>query len=210
MKYILACFTLCLFTFKCISQNTHEYVSIVEKKVGKRTDLYAVNTGNNSYDVFLMVDTEDFRRSSSRPVLKTIPPNSEVKMITLIKLKGKKGKYTYTLVVNEIGYELNVRKDHEDFQLKIDNALKNKKVTLYTKDSCNLCITTKRLLENNYIKYDEFNIDKDSTHLIRLIKDYKRKNIDTRTYSPVIKIEDSLYTKVKSKNDLIKALKNHF
>lgn len=210
MKYLFGTFFFLLFIINGISQNNHEFVSIKEKITGKRVELSAINTNSISYDVFLMVKTDDFRRSSSRPVLKTVPANSEVRMITLVKLNGKEGKYNYTFVVNELSYDLSIKKDHEDFEFKIDDALMTKKVTLFTKDICNLCLETKSLLDANYIKYKEFNIDKDSTQLIRLIKEYKQSDVDARTYTPILKIEDSLYTNIKTKNELIDALKNHF
>lgn len=210
MKYLFTCFLFLLITVKSTSQNNHEFVSLTEKTNGKRIELFAVNTNNIPYDVFLMVETEDFRRSSSRPVIKTVPANSQVKMITLIKLNEKQGKYTYTLIVNEVSYDLSVRKDHSDFEIKIDDALKTKKVTLFTKDDCSLCTTTKRILETNYIVYEEFNMDKDSLLIKDLLKEYKTEEINNKTSAPILKIEDSLYTTLKSKRDLIDALKQHF
>ncbi len=210
MKYLFACLFFLLNTVQGTSQNKHEFVSIKEKVTGKRVELYAVNTNSISYDVFLMVETEDYRRSSSRPILKTVPGNSEIKMITMVKLNGKEGTYNYTLVVNEIAYDLSIKKDHDDFEVKIDDALNTKKVTLFTKDVCNLCDETKNLLDNNRIKYEEFNVDTDSTQLIKLIKEYKYNKVDARTYAPIIKVEDSLYTTIKTKHELIDALKNHF
>ena len=210
MKYISTCILFLLITFNSVSQNEHEFVSIKEKVTGKRVELFAVNTNSISYDVFLMVETEDYRRSSSRPILKTIPANSEARMITMVKLNGTEGKYNYTLVVNEIAYDLSIKKDDINFEVKIDDALNTKKVTLFTKDICNLCDETKRLLSSNRIKYEEFNVDTDSTQLIKLIKEYKHHKVDSRTYAPIIKVEDSLYTTIKTKHELIDALKNHF
>ena len=92
MKYISTCILFLTITFYGLSQNNHEFVSIKEKVTGKRVELYAINTNNISYDVFLMVETKDYRRSSSRPVLKTVPANSEVRMITMVKLNEKEGK----------------------------------------------------------------------------------------------------------------------
>ena len=210
MKYISACIFFLLITSNSLSQNKHEFVFIKEKITGKRVELFAVNTNTISYDVFLMVETEDYRRSSSRPILKTIPANSEVRMITMVKLNDKEGKYNYTLVVNEIAYDLSIKKDHENFEVKIDDALNTKTVTLFSKDICSLCDETKALLSSNKINYEEFNIDKDSTQLIKLIKEYKHNKVDTKTYAPILKIEDSLYTQIKTKQDLIDALKNHY
>ncbi len=210
MKYISVCILFFLITISVNSQNENEFVTIKEKITGKRVELFAVNTNTISYDVFLIVETEDYRRSSSRPVLKTVPPNSEVRMITMVKLKGKEGKYNYTLVVNEVGYDLSIKKDHENFELKLDDALNTKKITLFTKDVCDLCKETKTLLNKNRILFEEYNIDKDTTLLIKLIKEYKHNKVSSRTYTPIMKIEDSLYTSIKTKNELIDALKNHF
>jgi glutaredoxin len=131
-------------------------------------------------------------------------------MITMVKLNGTEGKYNYTLVVNEIAYDISINKDHENFEVKIDDALNSKKVTIFSKDVCILCDETKLLLNNNRINFEEFNIDKDSTQLIKLIKEYKQNKVDERTYAPILKIEDSLYTNLKTKQELIDALKNHF
>ncbi len=188
MKYLFACLFFLLNTIQSTSQNKHEFVSIKEKVTGKRIELYAVNTNSISYDVFLMVETENYRRSSSRPILKTVPGNSEVKMITMVKLNGKEGTYNYTLVVNEIAYDLSIKKDQDDFEVKIEDALNANKVTLFTKDVCNLYDETKNLLDNNRIKYEEFNVDRDSTQLIKLIKEYKYNKVDARTYAPIIKV----------------------
>ena len=75
--------------------------------------MYIENTDSISYDIFLKVDTEDFRRSSERPILKTIPPKSKQRVLTMVILKGKEGKYTYTLVINEVAYALQFDKDFE-------------------------------------------------------------------------------------------------
>jgi len=192
------------------AQNKHEFVSIEEKVTGKRIELFAVNTNNIDYDVFLKVDAKGYRRSSSRPIIKTIPANSKVKMMTVVELKGVESSYTYTLIVNEIGFEMSVQKDHKDFDLKIDESLKSKEVTLFIKDNCLLCNETKLLLGNNKINYKEYNIDQDSTYLITLIKTLKKKEVKTKIHAPVIKIEDSIYTKIKTQQELIKVLKTHY
>jgi hypothetical protein len=79
MKYLYTCFILLSVVFNSFSQKDHEFVSIKEKVTGKRVELFAVNTNTIGYDVFLMVETNDYRRSSSRPVMKHVPANSKVK-----------------------------------------------------------------------------------------------------------------------------------
>jgi len=193
-----------------VAQNKHPFVKLNEKKKGKRLELFAVNTGSISYDIFLRIETQDYRRSSLRPILKTIPPNSKVRLITMVKLNGKEGKYNTTFVVNEIAQELSIRKDYEDFDIKFDNALRTKKITIYTKNACDLCFTTRQLLDKNRIGYEELSIEKDSINLMKLVTEFKKAKMQRKALAPVLKIEDSLYTSLKTKQDVIDAFKNHF
>ena len=210
MKFIFTFLLSFFYLGSALAQNNHEFVALKEKTKGKRLELFAVNTNSLSYDVFLRVETEDYRRSSSRPVIKTIPPNSEVRLITMVKLAGKEGKYNTTFVVNEIGYELSIRKDKSDFNAKLNDALKSKQITIFTKDSCTLCDDTRQLLKRNRIIFTEYSIEKDSINLIQLIKEFKKVNLTEKAIAPILKIEDSLYTSIRSEFDLINALKNHF
>lgn len=211
MKFLFTILSsLFIFTNAFSQGNEHPFVSLKEKVKGKRYELFAVNTNDIPYDVFLKVDTEDFRRSSARPIIKTVPPNSELRLITMVILNGKEGKYQTTFVVNEIAKELSIRKDHENFEIKFDDALKNQEVTLFTKDNCDLCSETRNLLNSNKIKFQEISIEQDSTNLLKLVKEFKKTELKERAIVPVMKINDSLYTNLKNRNDLIKALKNHF
>lgn len=210
MKFLAPFCILFLVFSTSIAQNKHPYVTLKEKVKGKRLELFALNTNDISYDVFLKVDTEDYRRSSARPVLKTIPPNSEVRLITMVKLANRAGKYNTTFVINEIGYEIAIQKDKTDFNIKLNAALKDKNITIFTKDSCKLCADTRQLLKRNRINYTELGIDKDSVNLMELVREFKKTSLKTKAIAPILKIEDSLYTSIKSEMDLINALKNHF
>lgn len=119
---LVTTYLLLLFSAFCFAQKNHKFVTIKEKINGKRIELFAENTDNKSYDVFLMVNTQDFRKSSSRPTIKTVPANGRIKMITLIKLVGKEGKYDYKVVVNEKAGKLKVKKDKNEL-LKINDSL---------------------------------------------------------------------------------------
>ncbi len=197
-------------TCSVFSQTIHPYVKLTEKIKGKRLELFAVNSGATSYNIFLRVETKDYRRSSSRPVLKTIPANSKVRLITMVKLNGKEGIYTTSFVVNEIAQGLSITKDHENFEVKFNNALHTKKITIYTKDTCDLCMDAKQLLDKHKIRYKELSIEKDSINLIQLISEFKKSDLKKKALVPILKIEDSLYTSLKTRQDFIKALKNHF
>lgn len=207
------CFSITFFLFffgTVLSQNPHPYVTLEERIQGKRLELFAVNSDSKNYDVFLKVETEDFRRSSARPLIKVVPANSEVRLITLVKLKGKQGNYSTIFVVDEISKDLSIRKDREDFRIKLDNALNQKNIVIYTKNACDLCLDTKEIFMKNNINYTEYRTDKDSTNLMRLIKEFQINNQKEQAIAPIIKIEDSLYTNLRTKEDLINILKNHF
>lgn len=193
-----------------LAQMQHPHVTLKEKITGKRLELFAVNTNSISYDIFLRVETEDFRRSSTRPVLKTIPPNSEVRLITMVKLNDKEGNYNSTFIVNEVAKALTIKKDHDDFEIKLDDAIRNKEITVFTKEACDLCSEAKELMVKNKIRFTELSIDKDSLNLITIARELKKHQVTTKALAPIIKIEDSLYTSLKTKQDIIKALKNHF
>ena len=210
MRFLFFCFFIVSFTIPATAQSNHEFVSIKEKITGKRVELFAVNTNNIDYDVFLKVDATGYRRSSARPIIKTIPANSTVRMITLVKLVNTESNYKYTLVVNEIGFQLDMQKDDTGFNFKIDESLKSKTVTLFTKNNCLLCNQTKEFLGNNKINYKEFNIDQDSTYLVNLLKEFKKNRIKTKTQVPILKIEDSLYTNIKTQKQLIETLQKHY
>ena len=210
MKFIFLCVFTLLFTINTSAQNNHEFVSILEKVTGKRVELFAVNTNDIAYDIFLKVDASGYRRSSARPIIKNIPANSKVRMITLVKLAKTEPSYKYTLVVNEISFDLAMQKDDTGFNYKMDASLKSKKVTLFTKDNCLLCNQTKEVLVNNKINYTEFNIDQDSTHLVSLLKEFKKNNVKSKIQAPVLKIDDSLYTNIKTQKQLIETLQKHY
>jgi len=193
------------------AQNNHKHVKLIEEIKGKRYELYVENTDSISYDVFLKVDTEDFRRSSKRPILQTIPGNSKKRLVTMIKLNGKKGDYTYILVVNEVSYALELDKDFEILDFKLDREIKNKKVVLYTKDDCSICPDAKRIMSKNKINYIEYNLDKDTTNYNKVIKEFKTiKPKSEFNQIPILKIEDQLYNSIVTLEDFISALREGF
>lgn len=193
------------------SQNEHEHVKLKEEKKGKRLNLYAVNTDTISYDVFLKVETKDYRRSSNRPILRTIAPKSKIKLMTLIQLTNTQGKYNSIFIVNEVAYALEIYKDFEALNVKLDKAIKDKKVTLYTKDDCLICPDAKRILTNNKIGYTEYNIDKDSINYLKIIKEFqddKQNHFENRI--PLLKVDNKVYNNIKTTEDFIVALQEAF
>lgn len=197
-----------LITTTVYSQNNHKYVSLKEEVKGKRYELYIENTDSISYDVFLKVETNDFRRSSERPILETIPGKSKKRVLTMVKLNNTEGKYTYILVVNEVSYSLELNKDFEIIDFKLDRALNNKNVILYTKDDCTICPDVKHILTKNKINYTEYNLDKDTVNYDKIIEEFKAiKPKSDFNQIPILKIEDKLYNNITGLDEFIQALR---
>jgi len=211
MKTYLTLIALSLLTLNGFAQIDHKFVKLTEEKKGKRLTLYATNTDSISYDIFLKVDTKDFRRSSNRPIIRNIAANSKIKLITLIQLTGSEGNYSSVFVVNEVAYALELDKDFEALDFKLDRAIIDKKVTLFTKENCLICPDTKRILENNKISYKEYNIDKDSTTYLKIIKEFKaNKKNGNENHIPLLKIDDKVYNNIKNTENFIGALREAF
>lgn len=201
------CILILFISFSVISQNTHPHVTLKEHLMGKRLQIIAVNTDTISYDVFLKVNTDDYRRSSLRPIIKTLPPKSETTLITMIKLNDKEGTYNTTFIVNEVRLDLKMRKDYENLNLKIDKALKINEISIFTKNDCSLCDDLKTVLVDNGLKFEEYNITNHANNLEKLSEALKNNGTSLNVTIPVVKINNSIYTEIKSKTDLIEALR---
>jgi glutaredoxin len=211
MRLILVsvfCFALHFTCFSQISSNPH--VKLVEKKMGKRLQLFAKNTDSIPYAIFLRVITQDYRRTSKRPIMKEIPGNSTQLLKTLILLDGKEGNYTPTFIVNEVSTNLTMRKTHKDFNLKISKAKLEKSVVIYKSTNCDLCDTAITILEENSIIFKSYDIEIDKKAYNALKDDLKNlESLDNHTY-PILKIEEDIYTNIETREQFIEILKLHF
>lgn len=197
-------------SFFCFSQNKNtKKVTLIEKTNGKRLELYAKNTDTIGYVVFLRVTTEDYRRSSNRPVLKPIEPNSETHLLTLIKLAETTGVYEHQFIVNEVSKNLQFRKDDEDMQVNFDGALKTANITIYKSDNCTFCEDTKILFNENKIALNEKHIIKDKTTLIKKLKEFGKPTDNLNQEMFIIQIESNIYRGITNKKQLLEVLQKH-
>jgi len=210
LKFIFLVFLLFFCTIFCFSQNgNNKKVTLIEKQNGKRLELYAKNTDTIGYVIFLRVTTSDYRRTSNRPVLKPVEPNSETHLLTLIKLAGSSGDYEHQFIVNEVSNNLKFRKDDDDMQINFDSALKTANITIYNSDNCNFCEDTKNLFNQNKIAYKEKHIQKDKIKLINQLKIAGKTLDDLDNQLFVIQIGSDIYTGIENKKQLLEALKLH-
>ncbi|WP_339917636.1 glutaredoxin domain-containing protein [Yeosuana marina] len=186
--------------------NNHPYVKLIEKKNGKRLELFAKNSDTVSYSIFLRVTTDDFRRSSNRPVLETIYPKSEKHLLTLIKLANKEGLYEYQFIVNKYTEELSFTKDHDGVEINFNDALKSKSVVVFETDDCDICDQAKRILTNNDISFKTYNFSNNPSEIFNLLKIQK----DTINKTFILKIQDSIYDNIETKDTLIETFKKYF
>ena len=173
---------LCLCSSPLFAQG--EQVVISEKKTGKRIVLRAENKTADTLNVFLMVQSEGYRRSADKPVLKNIPPNSIVPMITLIELANVPSSYSYELIVNDTKkpIELDYGKEIVDIQ----NAIKGK-IVIFTLPNCQKCTLLSTALVNNKTTHLSFDIAKDPVLYRQFMKFIENElTAETRIQFPVI------------------------
>lgn len=185
-------------------------VTLKERINGKRKSLYISNKGVINYNVFFFLTSDDYVSSLKEGVALTIEPESELKVASLVLKDGKSdGDYKYTLKVTEVPYELDLKRDGRKFNPKINQDLKDKDIVISVGKNCDLCIDIKNLLKRSRVKFKQYNHQKDSTRIVKLIQTHKPYNTGKKFYAPVIKIDDSLYTEIKTPRDLILVIDSH-
>lgn len=204
MKLIFSTLLLFCLSLTVFAQKNHPDVKLVEETDGKRLNLFAENSSDKKYVVFLRVVTNDYRRSGNRPILTEIGPNEKIKLITLIKLVGSEGNYDATFIVNDGNHDIRMRKDVEDFNIKIDERLNNLSLYLFTKTNCDLCDETKDLLSKNNLTYKEF-FATDTKRLDSVLIKHNK----TQNNFPILIVGDSLYNNIKTSKDVIDAINNY-
>ena len=210
LKRALLCPLLLLSSLCSFSQDANtEKVTLIEKQNGKRLELYAKNTDSIDYVVFLRVTTQDFRRTSKRPVLKPVAPHSETHLLTLIKLAGTDGKYDHQFIVNEVSANLKFRKDDEDMQIDFDKALKTPHITIYESDNCKICEDSKTIFNDHKIAFEVKHIQNHKKILIEALKKVNKPLDQIEKQLFIIQIESEIYTAIETKKQLLEALKNH-
>ena len=161
-----------------------EQVIISEKKTGKRIVLRAENKTADTLNVFLMIQSEGYRRSANKPVLKNIPPNSIVPMITLIELANVPSSYSYELIVNDT--KKSVELDYGKEVVDIQNAIKGK-IVIFTLSNCQKCTLLSTALVNSRTTHLSFDIAKDPVLYRQFMKFIENELTEqTRIQFPVI------------------------
>ena len=135
-------------------------VELIEEKKTKRWLLYAQNNTDEEQEAFLMVQGEGFRRSADRPVIKKIPPQAKVLMITLIPLKGATPTYTKVFTYETNLQTISKRKGQNRKEYVNIRPIKNDEFTVFIDHECDKCDVLTTFLNNNHYKYRTLNISK--------------------------------------------------
>jgi len=165
-------------------------VLITEEKKGRRVELIAENKTTDTLNVFLVVNAEGYRRSASKPVIKDIPPLARVPMMTLIELDGVESQYTFEMVVNDKGSEINY--SEEAPERDIERVIKGQLV-IFSADDCSKCGLLSRILTEKRIQHRMFNITEDAVLYGQFMTYIERRlNGETKIVFPIIWNKDEV------------------
>jgi len=170
-KFIFSFFFLnCFF---CLSQvKEHPFVKLSTEENGKRLEFYATNTDSIGYSIFLRIVTEDYRRTSNRPILTNIEPNSKIHLITLIKLSGSGGEYTHRFIVNKATQAISFRKDYDKVGDDFNYAFNAKRIVIYQRNDSKVAVDAKMLFLKYKIPFEIYSFKKLSAQHILVQSQY--------------------------------------
>lgn len=208
MKKIIFYFLFFLISIYGFTQNNHSHIKIEDETIGKRVEIFAVNSSNTDYEVFLKINSTGFRRIATNPITKIVAANSRVKMADLIKISKTESNYSFGIIVNEVDHDSEKEEDAIDFTF--DESKSKTPVTIYIKDYCDLCAKTIKLFRDNDVVHTILNIDEDYSYLTNLHQELIERKKDTVSYVPILRIKNELYTKLRNEDKLIEVLKNHY
>ena len=163
---------------------------MIEDKQPKRWLLYAQNNTDEEQEAFLIVQGEGFRRSADRPVIKKLPPNSKVLMITLIPLRGVEPTYTKIFTYENELQDISSRKGENREEFVNIRPLKNDELTVFTEPDCEKCKLLTDFLNTNHYKYRVLDVSTNNK-----VNDFMFDHLKTSNYKggiidlPVIMFE---------------------
>jgi glutaredoxin len=80
----------------------------------------------------------------------------------------------------------------------------------FTNSSCELCDQAIEILEGNAFNYEDYNLETKTDATEILITELEYPESIEGIMFPVLKIEDTLYTSIKTRQEFIDILKLHF
>lgn len=133
-------------------------IEIVEVKSKKKITFYAINHTETAKEVFFKIDGTGFRKSSYRPVIKNIPAQKKVLLITLIPLKNTTPEYTYFSSFDDKLQDVNVDVVKVQNWKTLNKLIDKGETIIFTKAACAKCEKLLGMLKANRIRHKAFNI----------------------------------------------------
>mgnify|MGYP003632794832 CR=1 FL=1 len=206
----LTSFTTIMFTLflsaTAIAQTEVKAIELIEEKLPKRWNLYAQNNTNVEHEAFLIVQGEGFRRSADRPVIKKVPPNSRVLMITLIPIKGATPSYTKIFTFEEQLQTITKRKGANRTEYVNIRPLGTNEFTVFIASECPKCDILINHLNSNHIKHRVLTLEthiKVQEFMFEKIQDLTPEN--TFLALPAILFKGKQYHTIYSINQFIES-----
>ena len=204
MKHKIIVGLFLLFSVQGFSQGLKVLIS--EKKSGKRVVLFAENKTNDTLNVFLMVNSEGFRKSANKPVIKNIPPATKVSMLTMIEMSDVPSTYTYDLIVNEDLTKTSISTENQ--AKDIEKQLYGKLV-LFTNANCTDCTQLITELNSKRIPHRVFDINKDQVIYRQFMAHIERSlTVETKIRFPIIWNKEEVIFGYDNVDDVLKRLKH--
>lgn len=191
--------------FAKAQQSTPPLVELIEDKQAKKWLLYAQNNTDEEQEAFLLVQGEGFRRSADRPVIKKIPPNGKVLMITLIPLKGVTPTYTKIFTYETNLQTISKRKGENGEEYVNIRPLKDDELTIFLEEDCEKCTLLTDFLNKNHLKYRVLNV---TTH--HKVKEFMFEHLKTTAFKggmidlPVVMFEGRKHWSIVDMKKFIK------
>ncbi|MCF6307209.1 MAG: hypothetical protein L3J09_04555 [Flavobacteriaceae bacterium] len=184
MKITIISFFFLLFCFGSFSQTNDDRVKLTITENGKRTIFFAENTSQDTLRAFLILKPVGYRRSSSRPILKDIPPKTKVAMTTIIETSNVPSSYTYQFIIDEKRINLDDirKKSSKDISKLIENRL-----VIFYEGDCEKCVLLSDALKKNRIKHRVFDINQDQKLYDQFVKFIRNRFPDKTEFNlPII------------------------
>ena len=197
-KYLLFTVIVILCLSKGISQE--KPITIEEERVANRLMLYAINENLVDLDLKIVVSGTNFRQSKSVPRFIRLPSTSRVHVANLMLTRGVQPSYTYELEVKDSLSRRALKKPFTKIRVS-----PKKNITVYITENCTSCDTIVNPLERSPYKYTAHNLAEKPE--IKKQLSMALPSLDTIT-RPIISLNGSLFTELKSFEELLEKLNN--
>ena len=176
-------------------------IKIEEKEIPNRIALYAVNENEQDFDVKITISGTDFRQSRARPRFIRVPAASKVHMKTIVLMRGKTPKYTYTLELNDSLSNRALKKEYELIRVRPIKPL-----VVYLTPQCESCDSLMVSLDQSKYIYDVHDLAEKSEIKDQLQMVFGEGQPIDSIRTPIVNVGGKLYTDIDTYEQILEAL----